>query len=297
MEKEHTIISGLSAEPELCLTSIDAIGVTVQEMRASFAQGTDTRHQNSKLLLDALSMDLGRPTVESEVFEIAPVEYEIGQFLNEQAALFDVLDEVRKVPHGTVAIIGAWNYPIRLILLPLIGALAAGNTILVSECSIPMPCVWCKSLFHHDVADLGATATRIMWAKLANSGQTCVGVDYLLVHRSIKDKLAVNLINSRDQPLALYAFGSSKTTEYIQINKVKPNSNSETKLFKNLAIILNDRTALEAFLTDPNSNSYRAGLVSLAQTIKQYAWRDHYDQQLMSDFQTVANRLKELLAW
>ncbi|KAJ1957304.1 hypothetical protein EC988_000896, partial [Linderina pennispora] len=408
MEKEHTIISGLSTEPELCLTSIHAIGVTVQEMRTSFAQGTmrDIKfrkqqlnsllagvRKNSKLLLDALSMDLGRPTVESEVFEIAPVEYEIGQFLkymdkwakpdkhklgSEQAALLMCSMEVRKVPHGTVAIIGAWNYPIRLILLPLIGALAAGNTvvlkpselaphsamaieILVSECldsdavrvvqggaaetsellkqkldhifytgngkvgrlvakaaaehlaGVTLE-LGGKSpvVVHHDVADLGATATRIMWAKLANSGQTCVGADYLLVHRSIKDKLvvlcqnfienaytkspqkspdytriindrhwqrimelldategniinctddqadqadryipptlvdgvrpndplmshelfgpilpiitydtldeALNLINSRDQPLALYAFGSSKTTEYIVAN-------------------------------------------------------------------------------
>ncbi|KAJ1939981.1 hypothetical protein FBU59_003948, partial [Linderina macrospora] len=82
-----------------------------------------------------------------------------------------------------------------------------------------------------------------------------------------------------------------------QVYQFQPNSKSETKLFKNLAVILNDRTALEAFLTDPNSNSYRAGLVSLAQAIKAYAWKDRYDQQLMSDFQIVANRLRELLVW
>ena len=29
---------------------------------------------------------------------------------------------------GTCLIIGAWNYPVRLVLKPLIGAIAAGNT-------------------------------------------------------------------------------------------------------------------------------------------------------------------------
>lgn len=38
------------------------------------------------------------------------------------------LDEcfVRREPLGVVLIIGAWNYPLQLILNPLIGAIAAG---------------------------------------------------------------------------------------------------------------------------------------------------------------------------
>ena len=41
-------------------------------------------------------------------------------------------------PLGMVAIFGAWNYPVQLILLPLIGAIAAGNAVLVkpSEVSV-----------------------------------------------------------------------------------------------------------------------------------------------------------------
>lgn len=34
---------------------------------------------------------------------------------------------VRREPLGVVLIIGAWNYPLQLILLPLIGAIAAGT--------------------------------------------------------------------------------------------------------------------------------------------------------------------------
>ena len=35
--------------------------------------------------------------------------------------------EVHKDPLGVVLIIGAWNYPVNLTLVPLIAALAAGN--------------------------------------------------------------------------------------------------------------------------------------------------------------------------
>lgn len=33
---------------------------------------------------------------------------------------------IRYEPYGTALIIGAWNYPIQVTLLPLIGAIAAG---------------------------------------------------------------------------------------------------------------------------------------------------------------------------
>lgn len=39
------------------------------------------------------------------------------------------LDEcfVRREPLGVVLIIGAWNYPLQLLILPMIGAIAAGD--------------------------------------------------------------------------------------------------------------------------------------------------------------------------
>lgn len=35
--------------------------------------------------------------------------------------------EIRKDPLGVVLIIGPWNYPIQTVLMPLIGAIAAGR--------------------------------------------------------------------------------------------------------------------------------------------------------------------------
>ena len=36
-----------------------------------------------------------------------------------------------KEPYGTVLIIGPFNYPFQLLIEPLIGAIAAGNTIIL----------------------------------------------------------------------------------------------------------------------------------------------------------------------
>ncbi|KAJ2122219.1 hypothetical protein GGH12_004876 [Coemansia sp. RSA 1822] len=80
-----------------------------------------------------------------------------------------------------------------------------------------------------------------------------------------------------------------------RIDSTKMGSTQETKLFRTLAVALNDRTALEAMLTDPDSASYKAGLISLAQAIKIYAWIGRDDQVLMISLQSVANRIKALL--
>lgn len=38
---------------------------------------------------------------------------------------------VMKEPMGVVLIIGPWNYPFQLVMVPLIGAIAAGNTVVM----------------------------------------------------------------------------------------------------------------------------------------------------------------------
>jgi len=40
-----------------------------------------------------------------------------------------------------------------------------------------------------ETADLDLSAKRIIWGKLINAGQTCVGPDYLLVHESVSELL------------------------------------------------------------------------------------------------------------
>ncbi|KAJ2764053.1 hypothetical protein IWQ56_002134 [Coemansia nantahalensis] len=80
-----------------------------------------------------------------------------------------------------------------------------------------------------------------------------------------------------------------------RISNSPPRSVEETRLFRRLAVVLNDRTALEAMLTDPDSASYKEGLISLAQAAKMYAWLGRDDIAFLAAMQMVANRLRALL--
>ncbi len=66
-------------------------------------------------------------------------------------------------------------------------AAAENLTPLVLELGGKSPCI-----VDHD-ANLDVAAKRIIWGKFINAGQTCIAPDYLLVHKSIKDKLLVKL--------------------------------------------------------------------------------------------------------
>ena len=44
---------------------------------------------------------------------------------------FPSSSKIYKEPYGAVLIIAPWNYPYQLALVPLIGAIAAGNTVIV----------------------------------------------------------------------------------------------------------------------------------------------------------------------
>lgn len=39
-------------------------------------------------------------------------------------------------PYGVVLIIGAWNYPVCVLLIPLVGAIAAGNCAIIKPSEI-----------------------------------------------------------------------------------------------------------------------------------------------------------------
>lgn len=53
-----------------------------------------------------------------------------------------MLDEVviYNDPYGVVLVIGAWNYPLQLLLLPVSGAIAAGNTVIMKPSELSVAC-------------------------------------------------------------------------------------------------------------------------------------------------------------
>ena len=90
-------------------------------------------------LLDGLAEDLGKPPVEA-YYEIAGVRQELKLFQRqlrhwlrpERVAVPFIMQPSRAwvaaEPLGCVLIIGPWNYPLLLLLSPLVAALGAGNT-------------------------------------------------------------------------------------------------------------------------------------------------------------------------
>ncbi|MGZ4804053.1 MAG: aldehyde dehydrogenase family protein [Acidimicrobiia bacterium] len=99
-------------------------------------------------MLDALRRDLGKSATEGFVTEIALVRAEIdhtlahlGGWLRPQkvhvpAKQLPGKARIHRDPLGVVLIIGPWNYPIQLVLAPLVGALAAGNAAVLKPAEL-----------------------------------------------------------------------------------------------------------------------------------------------------------------
>ncbi|XP_014243564.1 aldehyde dehydrogenase family 3 member B1-like isoform X2 [Cimex lectularius] len=91
----------------------------------------------------ALKEDLNKSVFESALTEIDITINEAKNALSNLKSwmepysppktILTLLDEAVIVndPRGVVLIIGAWNYPVNLILMPLIGAIAAGNCVIL----------------------------------------------------------------------------------------------------------------------------------------------------------------------
>ena len=95
-------------------------------------------------MVAAMQKDFGKCQAEVAMSEIAPVTDEIAfvcarlkRWMRPRrvaAHLFTLgsRSEVRYEPKGQVLILAPWNYPVHLFLLPLVGAIAAGNVVMMS---------------------------------------------------------------------------------------------------------------------------------------------------------------------
>ncbi len=95
---------------------------------------------HEKQLCNAINEDFGKPEFESYSTEIYVLLHEIDVQLRNLSrwmaprsvggpvVTFPSKYVVHKQPLGTALVISAWNYPVHLALMPLAGALAAGNT-------------------------------------------------------------------------------------------------------------------------------------------------------------------------
>ncbi len=91
----------------------------------------------------ALSADLGKPELEAWAAEIAFVRIEaeaarkrLGTWMRPEKVKTPLISQPGKAmilrePLGVVLIIAPWNYPLQLALAPLVGAVAAGNAVVL----------------------------------------------------------------------------------------------------------------------------------------------------------------------
>ncbi|KAI9301070.1 Aldehyde/histidinol dehydrogenase [Cunninghamella echinulata] len=150
--------------PDLTYTPTSDIPEIVQRLKKTFDAGltkdVDFRKQQLRGLLrfldekreeiyEALWHDLKKHKVECNVAEVSSIidecEYMIKN-LNKftkpvnttKRFKMNAMDKtfIRKEAKGVVLIIGAWNYPVNLLLMPFVGALAAGNCVLLKPSEV-----------------------------------------------------------------------------------------------------------------------------------------------------------------
>jgi aldehyde dehydrogenase (NAD+) len=142
----------VALDPPLGAASSRYRSPTVAALRASFeagyTRGLDWRrqqllalrlmlHDHRDALASALRADVGKPEIESLQGELAEIALEASFALKHLAKWMRpervgplTLPGRRKVmwdPLGIVLILSPWNYPVGLLLAPLVGAIAAGN--------------------------------------------------------------------------------------------------------------------------------------------------------------------------
>ncbi|KAG0206798.1 Aldehyde dehydrogenase [Mortierella sp. GBA30] len=147
----------------LTYTPLDDITQIVQELRASFNSGLtkplsyrkeqlkglyNLIDENEDLIREASFQDLHKHPQELVVGETGIGKQECIEAIKNldswaapqyvKTSLLNKMDapHIRKEPLGMVLVIGAWNYPLNLLLAPAVGAIAAGNTVVMKPSEV-----------------------------------------------------------------------------------------------------------------------------------------------------------------
>ncbi|BBW99371.1 aldehyde dehydrogenase family protein [Mycolicibacterium moriokaense] len=152
-----------SVAPETTAANTPDIPGTVRRLRETFASGrtrsVEWRKQqlqaiarlmseNEGAIMEALDKDLGRSPFEAYLADIASTVGEakdaaknVKKWMRRRYRLLEMSQLpgrgwVEYEPYGTVLIIGAWNFPFVLTLGPAVGAIAAGNTVVLKPSEV-----------------------------------------------------------------------------------------------------------------------------------------------------------------
>ncbi len=105
--------------------------------------------ENENLLYDAIYEDFGKSKYETYISELSLTYHELNLFVKKikrwskrkkvstNFANFPSKSYIIPEPLGNTLVIGAWNYPFQLSLIPAISSLAAGNTVILKPSELP----------------------------------------------------------------------------------------------------------------------------------------------------------------
>jgi aldehyde dehydrogenase (NAD+) len=141
VEKNTNTLADLVARQKAYFKTHQTKDVSFRLEKLSLLQKAIERHQDD--IFEALHKDFKKSSFETFATELALILDEIkmmkenlkdwtraksvrGSLLN-----FPSTNYLYPEPYGTVLVIGAWNYPFQLTVLPAIGAIAAGNTVIM----------------------------------------------------------------------------------------------------------------------------------------------------------------------
>ncbi|HYB82372.1 MAG TPA: aldehyde dehydrogenase family protein, partial [Mycobacterium sp.] len=162
MTTETTANAAVTTRTPSAASATD-VAKTVARLRKTFASGR-TRSvewrkeqlralerlmaENETKIADVLEKDLGRSPFEAWIADVASTSAEaayaakkVGKWMKRRHRLLEMSQLpgrgwVEYEPYGTVLIIGAWNFPFALTLGPAVGAIAAGNTVVLKPSEV-----------------------------------------------------------------------------------------------------------------------------------------------------------------
>lgn len=150
-------------------------------------------------LIQALTKDFAKPVFESRMTEIFPIREELKilrsllpAWLEPSPVTGNLLfpgssSYIRHEAKGVILIIAPWNYPVALALVPLLGALACGNTVLLKPSELTPEVsktlrLFCEKYLPPDLVQVvegGAAVAQALlqepWDHIFFTGSTQVG--------------------------------------------------------------------------------------------------------------------------
>ena len=119
----------------------DRARTTLQHRREQLDRLRDALVAHREPLLAALKADLCKPEVEAYAAEFGPVMHEIAYAKRHLRRWMKDRRVgpgrwIESSPLGAALVIGTWNYPVQLTLMPVVDAIAAGNGITIKPSEV-----------------------------------------------------------------------------------------------------------------------------------------------------------------